>query len=49
MNDKQIEEIIEKTFTKYDKNKNGTLDISQIHNFLNDVYAQAGKKPSNPS
>lgn len=45
--DSKLEEIINSLFDKYDINKSGTLDPKEIEKFLNDVYIQAGRKPSN--
>ena len=45
--DSKLEEVVNNVFDKYDVNKNGTLDSKEIQKFLNDVYTQAGRKPSN--
>lgn len=44
--DKNLQEAVDKVFVSYDKNKNGTLEVKEIENFLNDCYAKIGRKSS---
>lgn len=47
MNDKDLDQVVQHMFKKYDENKNGSLDVKEIEKFLNEAYAEVGRKPSN--
>jgi Ca2+-binding EF-hand superfamily protein len=47
MNDKDLDHVVQHMFKKYDENKNGSLDVKEIEKFLNEAYAEVGRKPSN--
>lgn len=38
----QVTLLIDIIWDRYDKDKSGTLEISELHNFLNEFYSDAG-------
>jgi Ca2+-binding EF-hand superfamily protein len=38
----QLQQFIDGTFVKYDKDRSGTLDSNELASFFNDVFAAMG-------
>ncbi len=40
--DYELQQFIDQVFSKYDRDRSGTLDSNELTNFFNDVFSQMG-------